>query len=77
VQGPDLTRAADKASPRVPIIAHADVRRMLMLQKSHAEGMRALALWVASLQDEVEQQGGHGPEGPRASTGSTTCCSRS
>ncbi len=60
VQGPDLTRAAEKDSPRVPIIAHADVRRMLMLQKSHAEGMRALALWVASLQDEIEQQGGHG-----------------
>jgi alkylation response protein AidB-like acyl-CoA dehydrogenase len=60
VQGPDLPRAAEKASPRVPIIAHADVRRMLMLQKSHAEGMRALALWVASLQDEIEQQGGHG-----------------
>ena len=60
VQGPDLPRAAEKASPRVPIIAHADVRRMLMLQKSHAEGMRALALWVASLQDEIEQLGGHG-----------------
>jgi alkylation response protein AidB-like acyl-CoA dehydrogenase len=60
VQGPDLARAAEKDSPRVPIIAHADVRRMLMLQKSHAEGMRALALWVASLQDEIEQQGGHG-----------------
>ncbi len=60
VQGPDLTRAAEKDSPRVPIIAHADVRRMLLLQKSHAEGMRALALWVASLQDEIELGGGHG-----------------
>ncbi|MEZ4395090.1 MAG: acyl-CoA dehydrogenase [Polyangiales bacterium] len=60
VQGADLPRAADKSSPRVPIIRHADVRRMLMQQKSHAEGMRALALWTASLQDQVEIQGGHG-----------------
>ncbi len=59
VQGPALAQAADKASPRVRIIEHADVRRMLMNQKSHAEGMRALALFTASLQDEVELLGGH------------------
>ena len=39
---------------KVAIIRHADVRRMLMLQKSHAEGMRAMILFAASLQDEVE-----------------------
>ena len=54
VQGPDLPRAADKTAPRVPIIAHADVRRMLMLQKAYAEGMRALVLYTASVQDRVE-----------------------
>jgi len=36
-----LTRMADKTAPRVAIIAHPDVRRMLMLQKAYAEGMRA------------------------------------
>ncbi len=51
VQGADLARAADKTAPRVRIIEHPDVRRMLMLQKSHAEGMRALALYTASIQD--------------------------
>jgi hypothetical protein len=59
VQGPDLARANDKASPRVPIIAHPDVRRMLMLQKSHVEGMRALILFTAWTQDQVEIAGGH------------------
>ncbi len=53
VQGPDLTRMADKAAPRVPIIQHPDVRRSLMLQKAYAEGLRALVLYTASHQDTV------------------------
>jgi alkylation response protein AidB-like acyl-CoA dehydrogenase len=58
-QGPELARAADKAAPRVEIIRHPDVRRMLMLQKAFAEGLRALVLWTASVQDQVELLGGH------------------
>ena len=42
IQGADLAKAADKTAPRVPIISHPDVRRMLMTQKAHVEGMRAL-----------------------------------
>ncbi|NQW06137.1 MAG: acyl-CoA dehydrogenase [SAR202 cluster bacterium] len=53
VQGPDLTKAADKASPRVTIINHPDVRRSLMVQKSYSEGMRALILYTASIQDGI------------------------
>ena len=53
VQGPDLTRQTDKTAPRVTIIHHPDVRRMLMLQKAYAEGMRALVLYTASIQDEA------------------------
>ena len=52
VQGPDLTVAKDKNSPRVEIIKHPDVRRSLMTQKSYSEGMRALVLYTASIQDE-------------------------
>ena len=59
VQGPDLAQAADKRAPRVRIIQHPDVRRMLMAQKAHAEGMRALGLYIAWLQDQVEILGGH------------------
>ena len=60
VQGPDLARATDKASERVRIIQHPDVRRMLMTQKAHAEGMRALCFFTAHVQDQVEILGGHG-----------------
>lgn len=59
VQGADLLRAADKNAPRVPIIKHPDVKRMLMSLKAHAEGMRALGLFTASIQDQVEILGGH------------------
>ena len=54
VQGADLTRMTDRDAPRVTITHHADVRRMLLLQKSYAEGLRAMLLWTASLQDRVE-----------------------
>ncbi len=64
VQGPDLKNAADKTSPRVRIIEHPDVRRMLMLLKAHAEGMRALCLFTASVQDKVLLAGGY--ENPEA-----------
>src|SRR5690606_19439112 len=60
VQGADLTRATDKTAPRVRIIEHPDVRRMLMTQKCFAEGMRALCLYTASVQDAIELAGGHG-----------------
>jgi len=53
VQGPDLTRQTDKAAPRVTIIRHPEVRRMLMLQKAYAEGMRALVLYTAAQQDAM------------------------
>ena len=55
VQGADLTQMLDKTAPRVSIIHHPDVRRSLMLQKSYAEGMRALVLYTAMWQDKVAQ----------------------
>src|SRR5690606_17730130 len=53
VQGPDLTRQTDKTAPRVTITHHPDVRRMLMMQKAYAEGLRALYTYAATFQDEV------------------------
>jgi alkylation response protein AidB-like acyl-CoA dehydrogenase len=52
VQGADLV-SNDKAAPRVTIINHPDVRRSLLLQKSYAEGLRALVCYTASWQDKV------------------------
>jgi len=54
VQGADLAHMTDKTAPRVTIIHHPDVRRMLMLQKAYAEGMRALVLYAASIQDALQ-----------------------
>jgi hypothetical protein len=53
VQGPDLTQITDKSAPRVTITHHPDVRLMLMRQKAWAEGMRALVLYTAHVQDEI------------------------
>jgi len=52
VQGADLTQATDKTAPRVEVIRHPDVRRMLMLQKAHVEGMRALLYYTSWVQDQ-------------------------
>src|SRR5437763_15726582 len=54
VQGADLTQMTDKTAPRVTITNHPDVRLMLMRQKAWAEGMRALVLYTATVQDAVE-----------------------
>jgi alkylation response protein AidB-like acyl-CoA dehydrogenase len=54
VQGADLTQLTDKTAPRVTIIHHPDVRRLLMLQKAYAEGMRAMVLYTATFQDAMQ-----------------------
>lgn len=51
LQGPDVTRMKDPTAPRVPIIRHPDVRRMLLWQKSVTEGIRALAYSLAYYAD--------------------------
>jgi len=38
----------------VTIMHHPDVRRILMLQKAYAEGMRALVLYTATFQDAAQ-----------------------
>jgi alkylation response protein AidB-like acyl-CoA dehydrogenase len=56
IQGADLTQMTDKAAPRVTILHHPDVRRALMVQKSYAEGLRALYLYTAAHQDPAAAQ---------------------
>ncbi|NNH75547.1 acyl-CoA dehydrogenase [Nocardia uniformis] len=51
VQGADLTKMADKTSPRVTITHHPDVRRSLALQKAYSEGLRALYMYCAAYQN--------------------------
>ncbi|WP_405726020.1 acyl-CoA dehydrogenase [Streptomyces sp. NBC_01537] len=54
VQGTDLSQFMDKAAPKVTITHHPDVRRSLLTQKAYAEGMRALVLYTASIQDAIQ-----------------------
>src|SRR4051794_39775890 len=60
VQGADLAQMTDKTAPRVTITHHPDVRRSLMLQKSYAEGLRALMLFASTQQDAVAPADFHG-----------------
>jgi alkylation response protein AidB-like acyl-CoA dehydrogenase len=46
--------AKDPAAPQVPIIDHADVKRMLLAQKSYVEGAMALILYCGKLLDDQE-----------------------
>jgi alkylation response protein AidB-like acyl-CoA dehydrogenase len=52
-QGSAITHWKDATAPRVPIIEHADVRRMLLDMKARVEGIRALAVKLAFHQDHV------------------------
>ncbi len=47
VQGTALEDFKDPSAPKVPIVRHPDVRRMLMTMKSYTEGMRALLYYTA------------------------------
>jgi alkylation response protein AidB-like acyl-CoA dehydrogenase len=62
VQGPDLANLMDKTAPKVTIAHHPDVRRSLMTQKAYAEGMRALVLYTASVQDTIAVKEANGED---------------
>lgn len=54
VQGADIANFQNPDAPRVPIVNHADVRRMLLWMKSHVEGMRALVYYSGLCFDRAE-----------------------
>jgi len=54
LQGCHFTQLKNPKAPRVPIIEHPDVRRMLMFMKSTIEGVRALLYYAAYCMDRVE-----------------------
>ncbi len=51
-----IIKNKDPHSPQIPIIKHADVRRMLLAQKSYVEGALALNLYCAKLVDEEKTE---------------------
>ncbi len=65
-QGRPITGAGkDATQPPVPLVEHADVKRMLLAQKAYAEGGLALALYCARLVDELHT----GDEAARSEAG--------
>lgn len=52
-QGSSIKQWKDATAPRVPIIEHADVKRMLLDMKSRVEGIRALAVKLTMHIDRV------------------------
>ena len=52
-QGSSIKQWKDATAPRVPIIEHADIRRMLLDMKSRVEGIRALAVKLTMHIDRV------------------------
>ncbi len=51
IQGTHILAMKDPNAPRVAIIEHPDVRRMLMTMKAFSEGCRALILFTAKMHD--------------------------
>ncbi len=51
IQGTHITQTMNPKAPKVAIIEHPDVKRMLMRMKSSIEGMRMLALFLAYHED--------------------------
>jgi alkylation response protein AidB-like acyl-CoA dehydrogenase len=51
VQGVDMKDMKDVDAPRVPIIKHPDVRRMLLTMKAFVEGMRAMLYFTTKCAD--------------------------
>jgi alkylation response protein AidB-like acyl-CoA dehydrogenase len=56
IQGTAIKDIKDPHARRVPIIEHADVRRMLLWCRSHVSGMRALALTLACWHDAGDEK---------------------
>ncbi len=63
MQGSSLLDMKNPEAPRVPIIEHPDVRRMLLWMKSNVDSMRALTLYCALcfdkervVEDEAEKE---------------------
>jgi alkylation response protein AidB-like acyl-CoA dehydrogenase len=62
-QGTSIENFKDPEAPRVSIIEHADVRRMLLDMKARVEGVRALILKTAQHYDRADAKKGKDDDG--------------
>jgi alkylation response protein AidB-like acyl-CoA dehydrogenase len=61
-QGSSIKQWKDATAPRVRIVEHADVRRMLLDMKARVEGIRALAVKLTMHTDRALAAGGNAAE---------------
>jgi alkylation response protein AidB-like acyl-CoA dehydrogenase len=61
-QGSSIQQWKDPSAPRVPIIEHPDVKRMLLEMKAKVEGIRALIIKLSMHQDRVTALAGKSDE---------------
>lgn len=54
LQGSEIIYMRDPHAPKVPIMQHPDIRRMLMWMKSVTEGMRALLYYAGYCEDRIK-----------------------
>jgi len=54
LQSPSFKNMKDPSAPKSEIIEHPDVRRMLLLQKAYAEGLRSMMLTAGYYEDMAE-----------------------
>ena len=68
-QGADFRRYKDASAPRVAIVEHADVRRMLLDMKARVEGIRAMIVKLAVHHDRALSVAGSDDEKARYHNG--------
>ena len=77
-QGRSIKHWKDPTAPRVAIIEHADVRRMLLDMKARVEGIRALAVKLAQPRGSRARARGQGRRRrPPTTRARSTCSCRS
>ena len=54
IQGAHIMDGMDPLAPKVAIIEHPDIRRMLLWMKAQVEGMRAFVYYCGALSDQIE-----------------------
>jgi acyl-CoA dehydrogenase len=55
IQGPSFEQSSNPAAPRIPIIQHLDVQRMLLEMRAKVEGCRALVMKISLNGSKLQQ----------------------
>jgi alkylation response protein AidB-like acyl-CoA dehydrogenase len=75
-QGPSIKQWKDAAAPRVAIIDHPDVRRMLLDMKARVEGIRALVVKLSLHLDKANAATGDATANEPTTRARSTCWCR-